>query len=116
MYDEITLCISSCGRLHLLEQTLESISQFNTYPIVKSIIIDDSGKEQNWDPIVELLDEISDSHEIIINEKIYRHILKCCTGTTIILYLNLHLGFQHQQVFVLVVKDRVEACTAKGSG
>ena len=69
MYDEITLCISSCGRLHLLEQTLESISQFNTYPIVKSIIIDDSGKEQNWDPIVELLDEISDSHEIIINEK-----------------------------------------------
>jgi len=69
MKDEVTLCISSCGRLHLLEQTLESILKHNNYPLEKTIIIDDSGKEHNWDAIVSLVKRISKNHEIILNEK-----------------------------------------------
>lgn len=41
--DEITLVITSCNRPHLLERTLASFIMQNTYPILKTMIIDDSG-------------------------------------------------------------------------
>ena len=41
--EDVTLAITSCGRMDLLEKTLRSFFEFNTYPIFKTIIIDDSG-------------------------------------------------------------------------
>jgi hypothetical protein len=41
----ITLVITSCGRLDLLERTIKSFQKFNSYPIEKTIIVDDSGTE-----------------------------------------------------------------------
>lgn len=43
MSNEVTLFITSCGRPHLLKQTLESFMKFNTYPIKEAIICEDSG-------------------------------------------------------------------------
>ena len=42
--DHITLVITSCNRPHLLEKTLKSFIQMNTFPIEKTLIIDDSGQ------------------------------------------------------------------------
>ena len=44
MTDQITLVVTSCGRLNLLQRTLYSFLKFNTYPIAEAIIIEDSGK------------------------------------------------------------------------
>lgn len=40
---DVTVVITSCNRLDLLYTTLHSFIRFNTYPIHKIIIIDDSG-------------------------------------------------------------------------
>jgi len=40
---DVTVIITSCNRPSLLEKTLDSFFQFNTYPIKEFIIIDDSG-------------------------------------------------------------------------
>lgn len=42
MPEEITVALTSCGRPDLLEQTLESFFKYNTYPIKRFKIIDDS--------------------------------------------------------------------------
>ena len=42
--DPITLVITSCGRLNLLQRTVRSFLAYNTYPIKEAIIIEDSGK------------------------------------------------------------------------
>jgi len=44
MTDQITLVVTSCGRLSLLQQTLRSFLKFNAYPIMEGIIIEDSGR------------------------------------------------------------------------
>jgi GT2 family glycosyltransferase len=44
MTEQITLVLTSCGRLDLLQQTLRSFLKFNKYPIAEGIIIEDSGK------------------------------------------------------------------------
>lgn len=41
--ESVTMLITSCNRPFLLEKTLESFVKYNTYPIVKTIILDDSG-------------------------------------------------------------------------
>jgi hypothetical protein len=41
--DEVTFIITSCNRPYLLEKTLFTFIKYNTYPIVKTIILDDSG-------------------------------------------------------------------------
>jgi len=43
MNKAVTLFITSCGRTKLLKQTLESFVKYNTYPIEKAIICEDSG-------------------------------------------------------------------------
>ena len=49
MLNEVTLFITSCGRPHLLKQTLESFIKFNTYPIKEAIICEDSGNINSID-------------------------------------------------------------------
>jgi hypothetical protein len=39
---EVTLVITSCNRIDLLKKTIASFERFNTYPIKKAIIIEDS--------------------------------------------------------------------------
>ena len=39
---EVSLVITSCGRFDLLERTLDSFFKYNTYPIKKVIIVEDS--------------------------------------------------------------------------
>lgn len=46
---DVTLVITSCGRHDLLKRTLESFVLANTYPIAKTIIVEDAGLEApNW--------------------------------------------------------------------
>lgn len=41
--EDVTLVITSCNRVALLDKTLESFVRMNTYPITRTYIIDDSG-------------------------------------------------------------------------
>ena len=40
--NDVSLVITSCGRFDLLERTLDSFFEYNTYPIKKVIITEDS--------------------------------------------------------------------------
>jgi glycosyltransferase involved in cell wall biosynthesis len=51
--DEVSLIITSCNRPHLLEKTLASFVQMNTFPIHKTFIIDDSGTIGCNDKVIE---------------------------------------------------------------
>lgn len=42
---QVTFALTSCGRPDLLERTMDSFIEMNTYPIVKYLIIEDSGVE-----------------------------------------------------------------------
>lgn len=53
----VTVVLTSCGRLDLLKQTIDSFRQYNTYPIEKFIVIDDSG---DWNFHKELMSTIKD--------------------------------------------------------
>lgn len=44
----VTVVITACDRLDLLERTLRSFLAYNTYPIENFIIRDDSGLEDVW--------------------------------------------------------------------
>lgn len=46
MLAEITVVITSCGRLELLKGTIDSFRNMNTYPIHEFILVDDSGDPQ----------------------------------------------------------------------
>lgn len=63
--NEVTLVITSCGRTDLLEKTVESFFKFNTYPIEKTIIVEDSGKPQDFTHVKSM---VTSPLEIIINE------------------------------------------------
>ena len=65
---KVTIVLTSCNRPNELKATLQSFFKFNTYPIQKIIIIDDSGKNGCID---EAIKEIPNNIEkqIIYNEK-----------------------------------------------
>ena len=44
MPNDVTFVLTSCGRQDLLEMTLDSFLQYNTFPISKYIITEDSGQ------------------------------------------------------------------------
>jgi len=67
--DNVTVTVTSCGRLDLLQKTLSSFSKHNTYPIERVLVIDDSGGKHNWHPIEEIIESITPNYEIIINPK-----------------------------------------------
>lgn len=56
--DDVTLVITSCNRPHLLERTLASFVSRNTYPIIRTFIIDDSGIEGCNDKAIDQFKEI----------------------------------------------------------
>jgi GT2 family glycosyltransferase len=62
---QVSLVITTCGRTDLLEKTLISFYKFNTYPIDKTIILEDSGIPQNFDNVKSI---VSNKLEIIIND------------------------------------------------
>lgn len=64
--DNVTVVITSCGRTDLLEQTLESFFRYNTYPIDKVIIVEDSGVPQDFRQVAEI---VSCELDIIINKE-----------------------------------------------
>jgi len=51
--DGVTLVITSCNRPGLLDKTLQSFLQKNTYPIYETILLDDSGVISCNDSVVE---------------------------------------------------------------
>lgn len=65
---KVTLVITTCDRNDLLEITLKSFFKYNTYPIEKTIIVDDSGigEKLNWEPIKQ---QIKVPFEIILNKE-----------------------------------------------
>jgi len=69
----VTCVLTSCGRFDLLDKTLRSFFRFNTYPIEKFIIIDDSGYGNAHAMISRTLDQLKlyESPEFLIlaNEK-----------------------------------------------
>lgn len=59
---DVTIVLTSCGRFDLLSKTLSSLNIFNTYPIRKIILTEDSGNSdvanlipEDWLPFTELL-------------------------------------------------------------
>ncbi|MES1926322.1 glycosyl transferase [Salinisphaera sp. T31B1] len=45
---EVSLVVTSCGRLDLLEQTMRSFLAFNRYPIRKAILVEDSADADTY--------------------------------------------------------------------
>lgn len=69
----VSVVITCCNRPILLKKTLESFLKYNTYPIEKYIIIEDSGNFGINDFILNMID--SDHLELIYNEKNLGHIV-----------------------------------------
>lgn len=68
MSDKVTVVITSCNRPNELKKSLHSFFKYNTYPIQKIIIIDDSGKKQCIDDSIEEIP--TDTERLIIyNDK-----------------------------------------------
>lgn len=65
--EDITVVITSCNRFDLLKITLDSFIKYNTYPIKKIIIIEDSGKK-NINNFC-LVDYPNENFQLIYNEK-----------------------------------------------
>lgn len=61
----VSVVLTSCGRLGLLEDTVYSFNKFNTYPISQFIIIDDSGKKEVHREIKSMYPD----YELILNEE-----------------------------------------------
>lgn len=62
----VTLVITSCGRLDLLEKTLDSFSECNTYPVREVIIIEDSCNTHVYQAISE---RYKDIYTLVLNKE-----------------------------------------------
>lgn len=62
---EVTFILTSCGRVDLLKTTIETFEKFNTYPIKRGIITEDSCDEEVYRQVRELF---GDRYEIWANE------------------------------------------------
>ena len=66
MNDEVSLVITSCGRFDLLEETLDSFFKYNTYPIKKIIITEDSTEGNKLKKLVSKYE--NQNFQLIVNE------------------------------------------------
>lgn len=64
--DEVSLVITSCGRFDLLKETLDSFFKFNTYPIKKIIITEDSTEGEKLEKLVKKYE--NQNFKLIINK------------------------------------------------
>lgn len=68
MEDKITAVFTSCGRFSLLERTISSFMKYNTYPIEKFIIIDNSTVLDAKEILTEITQDIPNV-KIIVNDE-----------------------------------------------
>jgi len=68
---EVTVVLTSCGRLDLLTRTIESFNKFNTYPITKFLLIDDSGDKKFKEEANKILSSLLKEYDysLIFNKK-----------------------------------------------
>lgn len=66
--DKVTVIFTSCGRLTLLNETVKSFMNWNTYPIDKFIVIENGYYPQIEADLVDIFEGIDDV-EFIINEE-----------------------------------------------
>lgn len=74
---EVTACLTSCNRPDLLARTLESFYRFNTYPINRFIVYEDSGTKCNGElqlqyPDIEWMDAKERIGQIKAIDKMYQ--------------------------------------------
>lgn len=67
--EKITFVLTSCGRLDLLEKTLDSFFKYNTYPIERYIITEDSADQNIFDQCLELNKKYDNKLEFIFNKE-----------------------------------------------
>ena len=65
---EVSLVITSCGRFDLLEETLDSFFEYNTYPIKKIIITEDSTEGKNLEKLISKYKDKNQNFRLIVNE------------------------------------------------
>jgi len=67
--DKITFALTSCGRFKELKNTLQSFFKYNTAPIDRYIIIEDSGDVKMKEKCIKLNKEYNNKFEFIFNPK-----------------------------------------------
>lgn len=67
MNDKVTFVVTSCGRVDLLEKTIRTFLNFNTYPISRYILIDDSAKLEIFENIKKLNEKFNNIFELYFN-------------------------------------------------
>ncbi len=65
---EVTLVITSCGRFDLLEETLDSFFEYNTYPIKKIIITEDSTEGKKLERLISKYKDKNQNFRLIVNK------------------------------------------------
>lgn len=65
----VTLTLTSCGRLDLLERTILSFIKYNTYPIDKYVLVDDSADVQVFENIENLNKKLGNIFHLCFNYK-----------------------------------------------
>ena len=66
--NSVTFVLTSCGRMDLLEKTLDSFFKFNTYPIERFIVTEDSAQEDIFDACIRLNKKYNNVLEFMFNE------------------------------------------------
>ncbi len=66
--DLVTVVFTSCGRFDLLEKTINSFIKYNTYPIQKYIIIENSGQNNTEEKLKNITKDLKNC-QIIINQE-----------------------------------------------
>lgn len=65
--DKITFVLTSCGRLDLLKKTLDSFFKYNTYPIERYIVTEDSADPEIFKECLKLNQSYKNIIEFIFN-------------------------------------------------
>ncbi|GGG16587.1 glycosyltransferase family 2 protein [Pontibacter amylolyticus] len=65
MSQKITVVFTSCNRFDLLEATLKTFFKFNTYPVEKILVIEDSGNRKGLEKVLQKFSY--DKFETIVN-------------------------------------------------
>lgn len=67
--EKVTFVLTSCGRLDLLERTLNSFLRYNNYPIERYIIVEDSADPLIYEQCKQLNERFENIFEFIFNEE-----------------------------------------------